>query len=78
MVPQVVALEEVEESPEVSDILNSKEINWITKLKTEGADLTNMTDGGGGSCGLIPTDEQRKARSELCSGVNNPNYGKRH
>jgi hypothetical protein len=42
--PQVKVLEELQ----FQDGLNEAEIRWITKLRVEGARLTNLTDGGEG------------------------------
>lgn len=33
---------------------------WIARFRSEGADLTNATDGGEGVCGWTPTDEYRE------------------
>lgn len=37
--------------------------------------LTNLTDGGDGSSGLIVTEEYRNKMRNLVMGKNNPNYG---
>ena len=41
------------------------EINWIKKYRLEGVNLTNMTDGGDGTIGIIPTKEQLELRSKI-------------
>ena len=38
--------------------------------------LYNMTDGGEGSSGWVPSEESRRKMSEVKKGENNPNYGK--
>ncbi len=38
--------------------------------------LRNLTDGGEGSSGRIPTDETRRKMSEAKTGKNHPNYGR--
>jgi group I intron endonuclease len=66
-------------SAPISD-LNQLEIFWINKLRLEGKDLLNLTDGGGGSRGRMHSLEQRKTWSEQrkgsISGEKNPNWGK--
>jgi len=40
------------------------EVEIIAKLRSMGVDICNVTDGGDGTSGVIPTFEQRKAQSE--------------
>ena len=40
-----------------------EEKHWVAKMKEEGWTLTNMTDGGDGSNGCIPSEETRKKMS---------------
>lgn len=40
--------------------------------------LRNMTDGGDGVSGWMPSEEWRKKKSESMKGENNPFYGKNH
>jgi len=39
--------------------------------------LTNLTDGGDGAHNTVVSDETKKILSEMFSGVNHPNYGKK-
>lgn len=36
---------------------------WIQKLRSEGANLTNQTEGGDGTCGHIPSEETKRKQS---------------
>jgi len=57
------------------DELNVKEVFWIAKLSGTTIGY-NITDGGGGSLGLIHTDEAKSKMSNSTSGKRNPMYGK--
>lgn len=46
------------------------EKKWIALLRSIGCPLTNLTDGGDGSSGYIPTEETRKKQSEALKGKN--------
>lgn len=66
---------------DVENLAFDKEIELIDKYgrvdKKTGI-LTNLTDGGEGTGGYIPTTEFRKIRSTLYKGDGNPMYGKNH
>lgn len=59
---------EVLESADDFAALNDAEVRWIAKLRGEGYDLLNRTDGGGGTLGLPSTPEQRLAMSQRMKG----------
>lgn len=53
-----------------------KEVELIAFYKTNTSfRLTNQTDGGEGSSGIVVSDEFRRKMSELVKGEKNPNYG---
>jgi group I intron endonuclease len=52
------------------------EILWIAQFKPKGK-AWNMTDGGDGTSGYIPTAEQRAEMSAAREGAKNPMYGVR-
>lgn len=55
-----------------------KEIEFIKLYgRNSTGTLCNLTDGGDGSLGVIPTKETLLKRSVALSGVNNPMYGKK-
>lgn len=56
------------------DDVNLKEIYWIEQLHPE----YNMTTGGDGTLGWIPSEEWRKKTSSRLLGENHPMYGKKH
>jgi group I intron endonuclease len=60
--------------------LNKAEIDLIAKYKSDGVPLYNLTNGGEGSLGWIPSDETRDkmsaAKKGKYTGENHPNYGK--
>lgn len=62
------------------DNLNEKEIYWIdihkSYIHSHQSNGYNLTLGGGGSVGYIPTPETLSKLSALSSGENNPMYGK--
>ena len=45
-------------------VLHETEVEVIARLKDEGYDLLNLTDGGEGTLGWIMSDEQRERHSE--------------
>jgi len=53
-----------------------REKYWIAGLRKQGFNLTNSTDGGEGSVGIIAREETRKKLSIATTGENNPAYGK--
>jgi hypothetical protein len=58
-----------------------KEIEFIKlygRLDLGNGILSNLTDGGDGTLGIIVSEEKRKKSSERHSGKNNPMYGKSH
>lgn len=52
------------------------EIYWIAELKRFGIELYNLTEGGEGTVGWKPTDEQRRQMSIARSGEGNSMWGK--
>lgn len=50
----------------------------INKLNCNGEHGYNLTDGGDGTLGYIPTKEEREKRRIKYSGKGNPYYGKKH
>lgn len=50
----------------------------IGKLQCKGKYGYNLTDGGDGSLGYIPTKAEREYKSKKYSGKGNPYYGKKH
>jgi group I intron endonuclease len=60
--------------------LKRAEQKWILKLKSEGHNLLNLTDGGEGIFGFRHSEEQKQKWSEMrrgsITGDKNPNYGK--
>jgi hypothetical protein len=57
--PVLQILEEVTE-----DTWVERERWWISEMKRQGVRLTNLTDGGEGLTGFVPTEEQRRKMSE--------------
>lgn len=57
--------------------LTKAEIDLIAKYKSDGVVMYNMTDGGDGSLGLIPSPETRAKLSKATKGQANPMYGRR-
>lgn len=58
-----------------------KEIEFIKlygRIDLGNGILSNLTDGGEGTLGIIVSEEKRKKSSERHSGKNNPMYGKSH
>ena len=72
---ELVELEVVLESK-----LKRAEKKWIQKLKKDGHNLLNLTDGGEGVFGFRHSNEQKakwsKDRKGSITGNKNPNYGK--
>lgn len=64
----------------VESKLKRAEQKWITKLKNDGHDLLNLTDGGEGTFGFRHSEEQKAKWSAMrkgsITGDKNPNYGK--
>ncbi len=56
------------DTAETEEILNEKEIYWIKFLNTKSPNGYNLTDGGEGISGWIPTKESRKKLSEVKMG----------
>jgi len=54
------------------------EKNEIYKAKNNNIKLCNLTDGGEGASGYIPTDKFKLKMSKLFMGKGNPFYGKHH
>lgn len=73
-------IEWVELESVVESKLKRAEQRWIVKLKKDGHDLLNLTDGGEGTFGFRHSDEQKakwsKMRKGSITGEKNPNYGK--
>lgn len=55
--------------------LAEREAHWIARLRADGYDLLNLTDGGPGRPGFEYTEEQRQQLSEMRRGKP---HGKRH
>jgi len=60
------------------DMLSDMEIFYICKNKCIVPNGYNMTAGGEGSLGYVPSIETREKMSKMFSGENNPFYGKKH
>ena len=60
------------------NILNEKETFYINKFKTKAPNGYNLTDGGEGMFGYIPSQKTRNKISKANSGENNGMYGKTH
>lgn len=77
LLPILNIIEECDESK-----WSEREQCWIKYYRELGCRLTNLTDGGEGSIGYIPTEETRKKLSDSLkgklSGKCNPFYGKHH
>jgi group I intron endonuclease len=58
----------VDESDDEKHALNVLERSWIRKLKDEGRDVYNLTEGGEGNVGYVPTPETRKKLSLALKG----------
>lgn len=63
-----IRTETLEEVGVDMDALNDAEVRWIARLRSEGADLLNRTDGGGGTRGLPSSPAQRAAMRERAKG----------
>lgn len=48
--------------------LDAAEIYWIAEMRRRGLPLTNLTDGGGGTKGWVPSTETRRRQSEALKG----------
>lgn len=51
------------------DVADDREVFWIAQRRSEGFNLTNHTDGGGGTRGWHPTDETRANMSRSRKGM---------
>lgn len=60
IIPEIIILASTENKEELCNL----EIEYIEKYKQMGAPLTNLTDGGEGSLGWVPSEETRKNISE--------------
>lgn len=65
------------ESECYEDVLKYEQL-VIRNFKDLGYELYNLTDGGKGMLGYVPTEETRQKLSEATKGENNPMYGKTH
>lgn len=54
------------------------EMGLIKHYRNLGLKLVNMTDGGEGKSGCVPSEETRKKLAVATKGENNPFYGKSH
>lgn len=61
----------IDETTRVAE-LDQMEIDWISKARAEGADLTNICAGGRGIVGYVMNDEQRLAVSRRHIGRKRP------
>lgn len=59
--PSIDVIEELNRTDDVNDRLNEAERRWIAKLREEGCQLTNMTDGGMGMLGYRHTEKAKIA-----------------
>jgi hypothetical protein len=55
--------------------LNALEVEHIAALRAVGHPLLNLTDGGEGTPGYVPTEAKRELMSKLMSGEGNPMFG---
>jgi len=60
------------------DMANKKESEYIKLYKSFGAELNNLTDGGGGTEGIKFTDEHRRKLSEARKGKSPWNKGNKN
>lgn len=78
--PMIIVAEHVdwnEDSVQLNEILNQREVFWIAKLRSEGHPLTNMTDGGFGVIGM--TEESKRKIGDANRGPRGPQKcGRRH
>lgn len=51
------------------------EVRWIKAFRDAGYNLVNLTDGGEGTKGWVPSEETRAKYRARSAGENNPNYG---
>jgi hypothetical protein len=69
LVPIIVIFEQIDENDENAfRLLNESEIRWIAKGRIDGADLTNICDGGSGTNGFKWNEEQKRRISEIHTG----------
>ncbi|MFH6944635.1 NUMOD3 domain-containing DNA-binding protein [Flavobacterium sp. FlaQc-50] len=63
------------------EVIKEKEIELILlygRINLSTGSLSNLTNGGDGMLGFIPSEESRKNQSIRMSGENNPGFGKRY
>lgn len=63
------------------EVIKEKEKEFISlygRINTSSGILSNLTDGGEGTIGWIPTEEQRKNQSKRMRGDKHPQYGIKH
>lgn len=71
--PEIAVIEELE----VIGSLNDSERFWISYFRALGANLTNLTDGGEGVKGWVPSDEWREKQSKVTVFRNPINLGRK-
>jgi group I intron endonuclease len=54
----------IDEADDESYVLNTLEPMWISRLRDEGAELYNLTNGGDGIPGLVHSEETKRKMSE--------------
>lgn len=63
------------------EVIKEKEKEFISlygRINTSSGILSNLTDGGEGTLGWIPSEEKRKNHSEKMKGDKHPQYGVKH
>jgi hypothetical protein len=71
-VPTAVVLQELPFMIDVRRLLDEAEISWISKARESLCQLTNLTDGGRGIRGFIPTDVQKEKTAKSHRGRKRP------
>ena len=61
--PEYIILQELQQCENIKNELDTAECTWIKKLRDSGNNLTNLTDGGGGSIGYKASAESRAKMS---------------
>lgn len=73
-------------SEDLSDLGEAERV-WIARMRADGHNLLNLSEGGLGPRGYVWTEEQRRAagersrgrkRTDSLSGTNNPMWGRNH
>jgi group I intron endonuclease len=74
---QNVEMRVIESCDTIEDLRDAERF-WIAALGGPRSDLLNLTEGGDGTSGYVPSEEQSRAHSERMQGEGNSFHGKRH